>query len=216
MPVNDKRPSSRNQKSPQQQVPGKDEDRYVNLVRPGAGHTRHAPFQRRRHRHAGAAPQTRQTGRERRDGRRGRPAERWRGEQPKRLPREVARTCAGTLTLRIPKLRSGSFFPDDVIERHRRVDRALVAAVAEMYATGTSTRKVQRVAEKIGVSRLSKDQVSAIASSLDQASRICTEGRSRARQCPTSGSTRPTSRSPLFFEIVFRKIAKAISFQRRI
>ena len=110
----------------------------------------------------------------------------------------------GTLTLRIPKLRSGSFFPDDVIERHRRVDRALVAAVAEMYATGTSTRKVQRVAEKIGVSRLSKDQVSAIASSLDQASRICTEGRSRARQCPTSGSTRPTSRSPLFFEIVFR------------
>ena len=70
----------------------------------------------------------------------------------------------------IPKLRSGSFFPDDVIERHRRVDRALVAAVAEMYATGTSTRKVQRVAEKIGVSRLSKDQVSAIASSLDQAS----------------------------------------------
>ena len=116
----------------------------------------------------------------------------------------------------IPKLRSGSFFPDDVIDRHRRVDRALVAAVAEMYATGTSTRKVQRVAEKIGVSRLSKDQVSAIASSLDQASRICTEGRSRARQCPTSGSTRPTSRSPLFFEIVFRKIAKAISFQRRI
>lgn len=76
-------------------------------------------------------------------------------------------TCVGTLTLRIPKLRTGSFFPDDVIERYQRVDRALVAAVAEMYATGTSTRKVQRVAEKMGVSRLSKDQVSAIASSLD-------------------------------------------------
>ena len=76
-------------------------------------------------------------------------------------------TCVGTLTLRIPKLRTGSFFPDDVIERYQRVDRALVAAVAEMYATGTSTRKVQRVAEKMGVSRLSKDQVSAIAASLD-------------------------------------------------
>ena len=82
-------------------------------------------------------------------------------------------TCVGTLTLRIPKLRTGSFFPEDVIERYQRyqryqrVDRALVAAVAEMYATGTSTRKVQRVAEKMGVSRLSKDQVSAIASSLD-------------------------------------------------
>ena len=64
-------------------------------------------------------------------------------------------TCVGTLTLRIPKLRTGSFFPDDVIERYQRVDRALVAAVAEMYATGTSTRKVQRIAEKMGVSRLS-------------------------------------------------------------
>lgn len=51
-------------------------------------------------------------------------------------------TCVGTLTLRIPKLRSGSFFPEDVLERYQRVDRALVAAVAEMYATGTSTRKV--------------------------------------------------------------------------
>lgn len=48
-------------------------------------------------------------------------------------------TCVGTLTLRIPKLCSGSFFPEDVIERHRRVDRALVATVAEMHATDTDT-----------------------------------------------------------------------------
>ena len=61
-------------------------------------------------------------------------------------------TCVGALTQRIPKLRSGSFFPEDVLERYQRVDRALVAAVAEMYATGTSTRKVQRVAEKMEVS----------------------------------------------------------------
>lgn len=46
------------------------------------------------------------------------------------------------------------------------MDHTLVAAVAEMYATGMSTRKLQRVAEKMGVSRLSKDQVIAIASSL--------------------------------------------------
>lgn len=76
-------------------------------------------------------------------------------------------TCVGDITLRIPKLRSGSFFPEDVVERYQRVDRAVVAAVAEMYATGTSTRKVQRVAEKLGISRLSKDQVSAIAQNLD-------------------------------------------------
>ena len=76
-------------------------------------------------------------------------------------------TCVGTITLRVPKLRTGSFFPEDVIERYQRVDRAVVAAVAEMYRTGTSTRKVQRVAEKLGVDRLSKDQVSAMCESLD-------------------------------------------------
>ena len=54
-----------------------------------------------------------------------------------------------------------------MLERHRRVDRAPVAAVAEMHATGASTRKAQGVAEKMGVSRLSKDQVDAIAPSLD-------------------------------------------------
>ncbi len=77
------------------------------------------------------------------------------------------KTCVGDVAMRIPKLRTGSFFPDDAIERYQRVDRALVAAVAEMHATGTGTRKVQRMAEKMGVSRLSKDQVSAIAASLD-------------------------------------------------
>lgn len=73
----------------------------------------------------------------------------------------VLTTCMGTLTLRVPKLRTGSFFPEDVLERHQRVDRAVVAAVAEMHATGPSTRKVQRVAE-----RISGDQVSAICASL--------------------------------------------------
>ena len=76
-------------------------------------------------------------------------------------------TCVGDITMRIPKLRSGSFFPEDVVERYQRVDRAVVSAVAEMYATGTSTRKVQRIAEKLGISRLSEDQVSAIAKDLD-------------------------------------------------
>ena len=65
-------------------------------------------------------------------------------------------TCVGTITMRIPKLRAGSFFPEDIVERYQRVDRAVVAAVAEMYATGTSTRKVQKVAEKMGVAGMSK------------------------------------------------------------
>ena len=76
-------------------------------------------------------------------------------------------TFAGENTMRIPKLRSGSFFPEDVVERYQRVNRAVVSAVAEMYATGTSTREVQRIAEKLGISRLSNDQVNAIAKDLD-------------------------------------------------
>ncbi len=78
----------------------------------------------------------------------------------------MLKTRLGDLALRVPKVRLGSFFLQTVIERYQRVDRAL-AAVAEMYAGGTSTRKVQRVAEAMGVSSLNKDQVSAICACLD-------------------------------------------------
>ena len=64
--------------------------------------------------------------------------------------------------MKIPKLRMGSYFPDDVIERYSRTDRAVVAAVAEMYATGVSTRKVERVAARLGVAKMSASQVSRI------------------------------------------------------
>ena len=93
-------------------------------------------------------------------------------------------TCVGTLNLRIPKLRTGSFFPEDVLERYQRVDRALVAAVAEMYATGTSTRKVQRIAEKMGIERLGRDRVSAIAATLDAEVADLAEGPLDARAIP--------------------------------
>ena len=93
-------------------------------------------------------------------------------------------TCVGTLNLRIPKLRTGSFFPEDVLERYQRVDRALVAAVAEMYATGTSTRKVQRIAEKMGIERLGRDRVSAIAATLDAEIADLAEGPLDARAIP--------------------------------
>ena len=43
------------------------------------------------------------------------------------------KTCVDELSLRVPKLRSGSFSPEDIITRYQRVDQALTAAVAEMY-----------------------------------------------------------------------------------
>ena len=66
-------------------------------------------------------------------------------------------TCVGTLTLRIPKLRAGSFFPDDATGRYQRVDRAIVAAVSETCATGTSTRKVQGGGRRDGLRRVMEE-----------------------------------------------------------
>ena len=73
-------------------------------------------------------------------------------------------TPAGKITLRIPKLRCGTYFPDGILERYSRVDKAVAAAVAEMYATGVSTRKVERIAAKLGVERLSARRSAAFAS----------------------------------------------------
>lgn len=77
-------------------------------------------------------------------------------------------TSVGEITMKIPKLRIGSYFPDDVIERYCRTDRAVVAAVAEMYATGVSTRKIEKVAAKLGVIKMSASQVSRICEALDE------------------------------------------------
>ena len=76
-------------------------------------------------------------------------------------------TPAGRITLRIPKLRCGTCFPDGILERYSRVDKAVAAAVAEMYATGVSTRKIERVAARLGIDRLSASQVSRICERLD-------------------------------------------------
>ncbi|MEA5020013.1 MAG: transposase [Gordonibacter sp.] len=50
-------------------------------------------------------------------------------------------------------------FPEDIIERCCRIDRALVACVTEMYVMGVSTRKVEAVAMELGISSMSKSEV---------------------------------------------------------
>lgn len=78
-------------------------------------------------------------------------------------------TSVGTINLRIPKLRAGSYFPEDLIERYSRVDRAVIAAVSEMVTNGVPARKVKRVAQPMGIDRMSASQVSRMCSSLDDA-----------------------------------------------
>ncbi|GAA4577875.1 IS256 family transposase [Planotetraspora kaengkrachanensis] len=76
-------------------------------------------------------------------------------------------TRAGTVELAIPKLRQGSYFPDWLLERRRRAEQALVSVVATSYLLGVSTRRVDKLVEQLGITGISKSQVSAMAKSLD-------------------------------------------------
>jgi transposase-like protein len=76
---------------------------------------------------------------------------------------------AGTIELQIPKLRTGSYFPSWLLERHRRAERALVQVVAECYVRGASTRRVDGLIKALGISGISRSQVSEMARSLDEA-----------------------------------------------
>src|ERR1700761_4851592 len=78
-------------------------------------------------------------------------------------------TRAGTLDVAIPKLRSGSYFPDWLLERRRRAERALTTVVATCYLLGVSTRRMEKLVESLGITRLSKSQVSVMAADLDAA-----------------------------------------------
>lgn len=76
-------------------------------------------------------------------------------------------TRAGTVELAIPKLRSGSYFPDWLLTHRRRAEQALVTVVATAYLLGVSTRRVEKLAEQLGVKSLSRSQVSEMAGHLD-------------------------------------------------
>lgn len=76
-------------------------------------------------------------------------------------------TCVGTVTLRIPKLREGTYFPEDVVSRWSRTDTALASAICDMWVSGISTRKVERAAADLGVESMSRSRVSRLCASLD-------------------------------------------------
>jgi putative transposase len=76
-------------------------------------------------------------------------------------------TRAGTVQLAIPKLRTGSYFPDWLLQHRRRAEQALVSVVATSYLLGVSTRRVEKLVEQLGVASLSKSQVSEMAAHLD-------------------------------------------------
>jgi transposase-like protein len=76
-------------------------------------------------------------------------------------------TRAGTIELAVPKLRQGTYYPE-FLEHRRRAERALASVVATSYLLGVSTRRVEKLAASLGVTSLSKSQVSLMAAELDE------------------------------------------------
>ena len=76
-------------------------------------------------------------------------------------------TRAGTVELRIPKLRQGSYFPA-FLEPRRLAEKALAAVVQEAYVHGVSTRSVDDLVKAMGMSGISKSQVSRLCEEIDE------------------------------------------------
>jgi transposase-like protein len=76
-------------------------------------------------------------------------------------------TRAGTVELRIPKLRKGSYFPG-FLEPRRLAEKALTAVVQEAYVQGISTRSVDDLVKAMGMSGISKSQVSRLCAEIDE------------------------------------------------
>jgi putative transposase len=76
-------------------------------------------------------------------------------------------TRAGTVELRIPKLRKGSYFPG-FLEPRRTAEKALTAVIQEAYIQGISTRSVDDLVKAMGMSGISKSQVSRLCEEIDE------------------------------------------------
>lgn len=76
-------------------------------------------------------------------------------------------TRAGSVELKIPKLRQGSYFPE-FLEPRRTAEKALTAVIQEAYIKGISTRSVDDLVKALGMSGVSKSQVSRLCGELDE------------------------------------------------
>jgi putative transposase len=75
-------------------------------------------------------------------------------------------TRVGTIELRVPRVRDGSYFPS-LLDPRKRGERALVAVVQEAYVQGVSTRRVDDLVQALGIGGISKSQVSRLCQTLD-------------------------------------------------
>lgn len=77
-------------------------------------------------------------------------------------------TRVGTVDVAVPKLRQGWYFPEWLLERRKRAESALISVVATCYLLGVSTRRMDKLVATLGITSLSKSQVSRMAAELDE------------------------------------------------
>ena len=102
-------------------------------------------------------------------------------------------TRAGTVELRIPKLRQGSYFPG-FLEPRRMAEKAMTAVIQEAYVQGVSTRSVDALVKSMGMEASAKARSRACAAKSTIKSTTSSTARWRANG-PMSGWTPPTSKS---------------------
>jgi transposase-like protein len=76
-------------------------------------------------------------------------------------------TRVGSIDVAVPKLRTGTYFPEWLLERRKRAESALITVVADCYLAGVSTRRMDKLVKTLGINALSKSQVSRMAAELD-------------------------------------------------
>ncbi|MEU4365670.1 IS256 family transposase [Promicromonospora sp. NPDC023987] len=77
-------------------------------------------------------------------------------------------TRVGTIDVAVPKLRQGSYYPEWLMDRRKRAEKAMIAVVADCYLAGVSTRRMDKLVATLGITSLSKSQVSRMAKDLDE------------------------------------------------
>jgi putative transposase len=102
-------------------------------------------------------------------------------------------TRLGTLNLKIPKLRTGAYFPG-FLEPRKTAGKALVSVIQEAWIAGVSTRRVDELVQAMGMSGISRSSVSKLCKDIDERVNAFLKRRSSASG-PVSGSMPPISRS---------------------
>ena len=81
--------------------------------------------------------------------------------------KEPINTGIGPVSIRIPKLRKGSFYPS-ILEHYQRVDRALISIISDAYFNGVSTRKMNNLFIELGIENIDRSFVSRCAAQIDE------------------------------------------------